>query len=530
MKLGYKLIVLFFYFIILLKCASSFAQSLQVNWVQQTLSARSNQIILDKSGNVYGVGIDFNFDSDGDILIIKCDSTGNVIWQNKFAGSGGLNDNSFSVCLDDSENLYVAGLIDKNISFSTGIIIKYDSAGNFKWSQTTPGSEETGKVLSDGRNIFGLEYIRDTINSVIHTGISEYDNAGNLLFLNTDTNHFETIGYDLAMDSSNNLYVTGLSIDPSTVQKVFLTKYDTFGNIQWKKIFNDSIYSFCDAKLLTLDDSANIYVTGYTSHSGTTTGFDCIVIKYDSSGLLKWFRVYTFSGNHAEIPLAIDCDGKLISITGRLELITGPDPANIFFLSYDSDGNLLFSDSLNGPGNSADFGNDVILDSLGNSYITGLMSDSNHTRQVILMYDSMGRRSILNIRPANSLGFKILLDNEYNLYTCGTYADTNQINFYGTIVKYRANLITNAKEIYSSTPEIFVFPCPFINTIIISFNGFKYSNVLINIYNLEGKLVKYTYEIGENHIEINTENISPGVYFIEMQSKNSILKKILVKF
>ena len=529
MKFTFIHTLLFYSFIVLL-CLNSSAQSVQMDWTQQTISARSNQIIIDKSYNVYGVGIDYNFDSDGDIFIIKCDSSGNIIWQNDFAGLSGLNDNSFSLCLDDSANLYVAGLIDKDLSSSTGIIIKYDSAGNIKWSRTAPASEETGKVVTDGRNIFGLEYILDTIQSILRAGISKYDIAGNLLFLNTDTSNFETIGYDLAIDSSKNLYVTGLSIPPSSVQKVFLTKYDTLGNLIWKKIFNDSIYSFCDAKLLTLDDSANIYITGYTAQSGTLTGYDCILIKYDSSGLLKWFQVYTVSGgNNWESPLAIDCNGNRISITGRLELNAGPDPANLFFLSYDTDGNLLFSDTLNGPSNGAEFGNGVVIDSSGNSFVTGLVSDSNFVRQIIVMYDSLGQRSIIDNRPANSQGFKILLDNESNLYTCGSYADTNHVNFYGTIVKYFRNLNTGEQKIYSQLPEISVFPNPFINTFYIKGIDLMHMVVYMDIYDSENRKVKYTFENDGNFIKINTANILPGVYFIKIQTKNNIINKRIIK-
>ena len=333
------------------------------------------------------------------------------------------------------------------------------------------------------------------------------------------------------MDSSKNLYIVGLSMEPSTVQRVFLTKYDTTGNFLWKKLFIDSVYSFCDAKLLTIDDSANIYITGYTAHSSTMTGYDCIVIKYDSTGLLKWFQVYTISGNNNwESPLAINYGKKRISITGRLELNAGANPADLFFLSYDTQGNLLFSDTLNGPGNAPDFGNDVVIDSLGNSYVTGLISDSNYVRQIIVMYDSLGQRTSLNSRPANSQGFKIILDNENNLYTCGSYADTNHMNFYGAIVKYFLDLSTSVPEIHSQSPEIYIFPNPFINSINVFCNDSKYSNTSIKIYDFKGSQIKFECENLENHIKINTENILSGIYFIEVQSENNILKKLLLKF
>ncbi len=64
-------------------------------------------------------------------------------------------------------------------------------------------------------------------------------------------------------------------------------------SLKWDKIVNGSQNSTDKGYAVAVDDSANVYMTGYEQNS--STGFDIVVVKYNSSGTQKWLRTYSGS-------------------------------------------------------------------------------------------------------------------------------------------------------------------------------------------------------------------------------------------
>lgn len=119
-------------------------------------------------------------------------------------------------------------------------------------------------------------------------------------------------GIDLAMDASGNIYYTGsfsssfIVFGTDTLRKqgtdnnVFITKFDSTGNVLWakqtKSTGQDNGFS------LAIDNSNNIFLTG--EYQGPTIVFetdtlynsgwslqDFFLAKYNSSGNLLWVKV-----------------------------------------------------------------------------------------------------------------------------------------------------------------------------------------------------------------------------------------------
>lgn len=87
----------------------------------------SNNISLDNSNNVYITGFqrgdiywgNFNTSSAGfkDVFVLKCSSSGNLIW-GKTAG-GSVNDRGDAISLDNAGNIYISGNFGQSASFDT---------------------------------------------------------------------------------------------------------------------------------------------------------------------------------------------------------------------------------------------------------------------------------------------------------------------------------------------------------------------------------------------------------------------------
>ena len=83
--------------------------------------------------------------------------------------------------------------------------------------------------------------------------------------------------FDLAIDNSGNVYVTGGSGSGGTGVDYATVKYGPDGNQLWVARYNGPENSGDYACALAVDNSGNVYVTGY---SGGDTGDDYATIKY----------------------------------------------------------------------------------------------------------------------------------------------------------------------------------------------------------------------------------------------------------
>ena len=108
----------------------------------------------------------------------------------------------------------------------------------------------------------------------------------------TGTSAFEW-GYGVAVDSSGNAYVTGYTEGALTGtnagwRDIFLTKYDSSGTQQWMRQTGTSAGD--EGMGVAVDSSGNAYVTGmtYGALTGTNAGdSDIFLMKYDTDGNLQ---------------------------------------------------------------------------------------------------------------------------------------------------------------------------------------------------------------------------------------------------
>jgi len=248
-------------------------------------------------------------------------------------------------------------------------------------------------------------------------------------------------GYDaataLAIDDAGNIYVTGYSVGPVFTNDYATIKYDSLGTELWVVRYNGPDNGDDIAFDLGLDNTGNIYVTGYSADSNSV--FDYATVKYDSSGDELWVARYNGPGNHWDRAnaLAID-DNSYIYVTGFGEGAgTDNDYATV---KYDSAGNELWVARYNGPGNYHDAASDVVLDAMGNVYVTGNSSGLvTHADFATVKYDTAGNE-LWVARYNGPAGFNdeaaaLVIDDLQNVYVTGFSADEDTIDDIVT-VKY----------------------------------------------------------------------------------------------
>jgi hypothetical protein len=186
------------------------------------------------------------------------------------------------------------------------------------------------------------------------------------------------------------------TITSAGYQDAFIVKLDANGELIWAT--NISGTDDQESYDIALDNSGNVYVTGYlqgntsfNSASGATQLFSTsyyyeqiFVAKYSSSGNLTWYKTAsaTASYNSRGQALALDASGNAYvtgyyagnALFGSTTLNSISNSSDIFITKLNaSDGNFLWSKS---AGSNSDTENaaDIAVDNSGNAYITGWYS------------------------------------------------------------------------------------------------------------------------------------------------------------
>ena len=329
-------------------------------------------VTVDVSGNIYVVGKSPGMGTHYDYATIKYYPDGDTAWVRRYNGPANYYDRAHDVAVDVYGNVYVTGAscgIEITDDIST---IKYYPDGDTAWVRTYHnGSESPFDVKVDGSgNVYVAGYApQDTGENSDYATIKYYPN-GDTAWLRGYNGPGD--GSDdacaVAVDDSGNVYVTGWSWGIGTDHDCATAKYDRSGNQIWVRSYNGPESGNDNAYAIALDDSSNVYITGTSLGSGTYQ--DYVTIKYDSSGNEIWVRRYDGMGNGYDYAHAIAVDGLgSVYVTGvSYGAGTNYDCATV---KYDSSGNEVWVQRYNGPDNDYDYAYRVGLDGSGNVYIAG---------------------------------------------------------------------------------------------------------------------------------------------------------------
>src|SRR5690349_18424482 len=119
----------------------------------------------------------------------------------------------------------------------------------------------------------------------------------------------------VAVDPAGNVYVGGPSTGSGTGLDYAVVKYNPGGGVEWTARYNGTGNGEDNCYLLKVDNNGNVYLSG--SSMGTGTGLDYAIVKFNSAGVQQWAARYTGPGNATDevYSLQIDNSGN-VYITG----------------------------------------------------------------------------------------------------------------------------------------------------------------------------------------------------------------------
>jgi hypothetical protein len=223
-----------------------------------------------------GLGSDtLHAGSAGHFIVIRLDASGNYEW--KWSTPAFLGTYDIATAQTESGELFVTGYFSDTMNIATStsplqlvshgnedaFVVKLDAAGNGVWAQNIGGSSIDGAksiVLDASGNICVTGYFYSVVDFDAGPGASfmssagladvfvmKIDPFGNLLWAKRVGGPGHDIGYTLAADGNDNLYVAGqftytADIDPgigvlsmsTTAQRdIFVLKLNAAGNMAW---------------------------------------------------------------------------------------------------------------------------------------------------------------------------------------------------------------------------------------------------------------------------------------------------------
>ena len=333
-------------------------------------------IAVDGSGRAYITGYTYSWDFpmvnsyDGsfsgfyDVFVAKLSAAGNTLVYSTYLG--GINhDYAEAIAVDSTGSAYVTG---ETSSYDFPVANPYDGSYN-------GGDDDVfvAKLSSAGNTL---------VYSTFLGGIS-YD-----------------YGYNIAVDSTGNAYVTGCTNSPDFP---VVNPYD--GSFDWDDVFVTKLSPTGDTLIystylgggggeyaygIAVDTTGNVYLTGETwswdfplvnPYDSTNDNYDVFVTKLSSAGNTLLYSTF-LGGTSYEFGygIAVDNTGSacIIGITTSSDfpMVNPYDGTfngghyDVFMAKLSSAGNtLVYSTYLGGI--DYDYGYDIAVDSIGSAYITG---------------------------------------------------------------------------------------------------------------------------------------------------------------
>ncbi|HYV91983.1 MAG TPA: T9SS type A sorting domain-containing protein [Chitinophagales bacterium] len=468
----------------------------QLNVVWHTLidetgtAERVNSFAQDASGNIFIAGyIEDSFATAfNNSLLIKADSTGNVIWKKRFQYSD-YNNDLLRIFSSASGSLYAIGESEDYYyapyPYYMQLVMKLNSSGTILWSHTYPTSlhsNVSAEVLpaSDGTMIVAGHSL--TLNT-LQASLTKFDTTGSKVWdtrwsLSGINNFPVGLVYDLSESNTGGYIIYGQrGIDSEYVLRNCMLKYDANGTLLKQMRYGYSydnwfypistIYVF--KGIPAMDGgyaAAGVFLDEFSGEQGIA------LLKVDSGLVPQWCKLYDM--------------GTITSIASLLQT---------------SDGGYLIA---------ASRGDSIIL------LKTDAQGSNSCNEQVLpVFYQLISDYQGSSFLESQSPSFTV------PSYLPNTATLTN--NFEDTLC-----FVYTSSQADQSSKACSLFPDPSHNIINISISDGATKLFSMSLFNEEGAELKREI-ISSSNYSLDVSTLPAGMYMVRISSRSSFIVKKFLK-
>ncbi|MGL2967139.1 T9SS type A sorting domain-containing protein [Flavobacterium sp. XGLA_31] len=442
-----------------------------------------------------------------DVLVVKLNALGGILWIKTFGGSGSDSGKSIYETADGGYILCGSTASTNNdVTFNHGFydawVIKLNTNGDLEWQKTYGGTAQDDsyciRPTSDGGYIIG--------------GISRSTNG------------------DVTGNNGESDY--------------WVIKTDSSGDIQWQKNYGGSSLDVLSSVEPTSDGgyivSGNVFSTNgdvLGNHGGT----DYWILKTNSIGIIEWQKTlggssYEFSGNiHQTSDGGYIVTGTTPSVDGDITVTIGL--GDFWIVKLNAAGTIEWQKSYGGTAEDNSY---FIQQTVEGGYVIAGISKSQDVDLLnnhgladfwILKIDINGNTQWQkNIGGSNNDYASYIQQTESNGFIIGgrTYSNDFDVvpNYHGNsdifILKLAPDTLENNVFIKNS---LSIFPNPTTTQLHLqSANNLTIDKVIIT--DMMGKTI---FQQTENTTTINTQNLANGLYILQVFSQGNKYQHKFIK-
>jgi len=293
---------------------------------------------------------------------------GDTAWVRRYQAAASVLDSATALAVDAAGNVYVTGASD-TLGQLDIVTIKYDSGGNLIWQIRYDGPDGRDDipraiaVSGNGTKGTGIVHVTGTSQGSGTDAAPDWDivtcafraDSGTLVWSARydPLDSLNEYGAGLALDSAGNSYVTGTCDRPSnsSYADIVTLSYDSLGSQRWTARFTgpDSLQNAAAAIAWSPNSAADpgtgiVHVTGTSQGSGTDApNYDFATISYPAdTGIENWHAFFDGSGfDDRATALAVDAGNPGgVYVTGTSEVSGGQ--LDYLTVAYDSLGDTLW--------------------------------------------------------------------------------------------------------------------------------------------------------------------------------------------
>jgi len=364
--------------------------------------------------------------------------TGEELWVR-----GGCCLNARAITLDAVGNVYITG--------EDFVTRKFNADGEQQWSTNINRDGDaydivafdsfiyvTGRGRDFGSNkdydYVTIQYQRDTGQEL---WVARYNGLGQ--------DDSDDVGLAIAVSSGNvnrgAVYVTGVSEGTLGDFDYATIRYGGNGTQVWAARHNEPGNSGDFVNAAVVDADGNVYVTGRSRTIGRGNVY--LTVKYNSAGTRQWSATYSGLGTGFNIAndIAVDLSGN-VYVTGLSAGAGDKRHTDAVTIKYAGDGSELWVARFDGQDHGDDAGNAIVVDDVGNVYVTGYSFGTTTKRDYLtIKYDTFGQQQWLANYNYSPFGFgdlddeaaDLAVDGLGNVYVTGKSTSQTTSEDYATI-------------------------------------------------------------------------------------------------
>lgn len=334
---------------------------------------QANDLAIDGQGNIIVTGEgdrDVTGVTNDDLLVVKYDQNGSLLWSQRFNDIGNATDRGEKVVVDNANNIYVTGR-SNNGADDDFVTIKYSAQGTQQWIQfvdyggidraTDMGIDGQNNIYVTGRRSNGVDDDYCTV---------KYSSAGTLVF----SKFFDFVEDDraeaIAVNTDGSFVVTGRSDANATAvlnYNYYTVKYDANGTQQWAVSYEGTGSNDDWATAVAMNAAGEVAVTGFSDEDASVNIKNAMVsILYSAAGSAQWTNTVASPGADEGVDVTFNSNGKVIACGFK-----STDQVNRDAVCAMIQNGTSTEHTFNGQGDVSDNVREIEVDANGNIYAVG---------------------------------------------------------------------------------------------------------------------------------------------------------------